>query len=261
MNPIIFNIFGPFSISWYGSCVVAGLSVFIYCAYSDIRRSAIVSTSQFLDCASAGIIGGLLGGKILFLITQMDSITLSSWQDFAALAVGGFAILGAMIGALLGIVLVVRFYRIEALPFLDLVGAYALLAHGIARIGCLISGCCYGMVWPHASYAVVYTHPYSLAPLNMPLFPIQLVMSVLSLIGFIVCYRVYQIRGRRDGLVFGVYMLWETIARFCIDFFRGDRELWYGPLGMYQYVALGIIGGVLYYLVFVVSRPSARRRW
>jgi hypothetical protein len=56
-------------------------------------------------------------------------------------------------------------------------------------------------------------------------------------------------------------MLWETIARFCIDFFRGDRELWYGPLGMYQYVALGIIGGVLYYLVFVVSRPSARRRW
>jgi phosphatidylglycerol:prolipoprotein diacylglycerol transferase len=261
MNPIIINIFGPFSISWYGSCVVAGLSVFLYCAYSDIRRSAIVSTSQFLDCASAGIIGGLLGGKLLFIATQFSTLTVSSWYDIAALAVGGFAILGAMIGALVGILLVVLFYRIETLPFLDLVGAYALLAHGIARIGCLISGCCYGMVWFYSSCAIVYTHPYALAPLHVPLFPVQLVMSIVSLVGFVLCYRLYQMRGRRDGLVFGVYMLWESSARFSIDFFRGDRELYYGPLGLYQYVALGIIACVVYYLLTVVGRPSARRRW
>lgn len=261
MNPIIFNIFGPFSISWYGSCVVAGLFVFLYCAYSDIRRSAIVTTAQFLDCASAGVIGGLLGGKVLFLATQAQHITLSSWHDIAAVTVGGFAILGAMVGALCGVLLMVWVYRIETIPFLDLIGAYALLAHGIARIGCFISGCCYGMQWFASSCAVVYTHPYALAPLHVPLFPAQLVMSAVSLIGFVVCYRLYQMRGRRDGLVFGVYMLWESGARFLIDFLRGDRDVLYGPLGLYQYVAVGIMVCVVYYLTRVVCRPSARRRW
>jgi phosphatidylglycerol:prolipoprotein diacylglycerol transferase len=166
-----------------------------------------------------------------------------------------------MIGGILGLVVMLWYYRVEMLPFFDLVGAYALLAHGIARIGCFISGCCYGTVWYDGVCAVVYTHQLSLAPLDVPLFPIQIVMSIASLVGFAVCYRIYQMRGRRDGFVFGMYLLWESSARFFVDFFRGDRELYCGSLGYYQYVALLMIAATVYYLIVIVGRPSARRRW
>jgi len=261
MNPIVFHLFGPFSVSWYGVLVVTGISLFLYAAYSDMRRSAIVTTNQFFDCATAGVIGGLLGGKILYLFTQASDFSFDSWQEIAAAAVGGFAILGAIVGAFLGVLVMVNWYRIEPLPLFDLVGAYALLAHGIARLGCLVSGCCYGLLWPFSGLAIVYTHQNSLAPLGVPLFPVQLAMSLISLIGFVVCYRVYQIRGRKDGLVFCVYVLWESLARFGIDFFRGDHQSLFVGLSVYQYIALIMVACVCIFLYASVYHPRTRRRW
>lgn len=262
MNPFIISLFGPLAVSWYGLFIVLGVSLFIYSAYSDMRRSAIASTDSFFDCALAGVFGGLLGGKLLFCAVQYQELVLLSWREVPAVIVGGFAILGAMIGGSLGIILMARWRRVELLPLLDLAGAYALLAHGVARIGCFIAGCCYGVpVVAGSFFSVTYTHEACLAPLYAPLLPVQLVMSAVSLIGFILCYRAYQIRGRRDGLVFSLYLLWETGSRFCIDFFRGDRENIVYGLSAYQWLALLIVAVVLFFVVVKVQSRYTRRRW
>ncbi len=261
MNPFIFHLFGPFAISWYGVLVVLGVSLFLYYAYSDMRRSAILSTDQFLDCAAAGIIGGLVGGKLLFLVSEYHTLSLTGWQDVAGLLVGGFAILGAMIGAIVGVVVMARSYRIELPALFDLVGAYALLAHGIARLGCLIAGCCYGIPADRGIFSVTYSHPASLGPLHIALFPSQLVMSAVSLIGFVICLRLYQMRGRREGLVFCVYIIWEAASRFLIDFLRGDRVSFVYGLSVYQWIAFGMVAMTAWFLWVSIFDKRTRRRW
>jgi len=261
MNPFIFTLFGSLSISWYGLFLVFGVSSFIYCAYNDMRRSSIASTDAFFDCALAGVFGGLLGGKLLFFAVHYSQISSLTMADVLPALVGGFAILGAIVGAALGIVIMAHIRRVELLPLLDLSGAYALLAHGIARIGCFVAGCCYGVPFACGAYAVTYTHPLSLAPLHVSLVPVQLLMSVVSLIGFLVCVRAYQVRGRRDGLVFALYVLWETSSRFALDFLRGDRESIVYGLSLYQWLALIIIAAALFFALSVTRIFYTRRRW
>jgi phosphatidylglycerol:prolipoprotein diacylglycerol transferase len=262
MNPFIITLFGPLAVSWYGLFVVLGVSLFIYCAYNDMRRSSIASTDTFFDCALAGVFGGLLGGKLLFLAVHYEDLLSISWSEAAAVVVGGFAILGAIVGAALGIIIIACWHRIDLLPLLDLAGAYALLAHGVARIGCFIAGCCYGVpVAAGSFFSIIYRHEACLAPLHQSLLPVQLVMSVVSLFGFAVCYYAYQMRGRRDGFVFSLYVLWETASRFGIDFLRGDREGVVYGLSMYQWLALVIIAVVLFFVVVKVQSRYARRRW
>ncbi|MDQ5890287.1 MAG: phosphatidylglycerol---prolipoprotein diacylglyceryl transferase [Candidatus Dependentiae bacterium] len=261
MNPFIFHLFGPFAISWYGFLVVTGVSLFLYFAYGDMRRSAIASTTQFFDCAAAGILGGLLGGKLLFIVTEFGDVSIACWQDGAAILLGGFAILGAILGAIIGVVLMARAYKIDVIAALDLGGAYALIAHSVARLGCFISGCCYGMPVALSAFSVMYTHPSSLAPLHISLLPTQLIMSVVSLIGFFLCSWAYHFRGRRDGLTFSLYVLWESAARFIVDFWRGDRiSVMYG-LSVYQWVSLGIIGLMCLFLYSKVFAGKGKRRW
>jgi len=241
MNPFILPLVGPIAISWYGLCIVIGVSLFIYLAYSDIRRSSIITTPHFFDCAAVGILGGLLGGKLLFLLTTTDVLApIAGWYDIARLTVGGFAILGAIVGAVFGIVCMARLQGVKVLALLDLASAYALVAHGIARIGCFISGCCYGAESYSFPWPVIYTHKLALAPLGIPLVPTQIMMSAASLCGFFICYALYQRRGRKDGVTLAVYLFWESAFRFLIDFWRGDREfLWWG-LSAYQIIALAL---------------------
>ncbi len=261
MNPFIFTLFGPLAVSWYGFFVVLGVSLFIYFAYNDMRRSAIASTDKFFDCALAGVFGGLVGGKITFVLMSVDVVAVKSWYELVALLTGGFAVLGAIIGAVLGIVLAARIHQIELLPLLDLSGAYALLAHGVARIGCLIAGCCYGVPLRMSSYAIMYDHPAHLAPLHVPLLPVQLLMSIVSLSGFFVCYYAYQVRGRRDGWVFALYVCIEAGSRFVLDFWRGDREHIVYGLSAYQWLALVIIACAVTSMVAVHYVWYTRRRW
>ncbi len=260
MNPFIFHLFGPLSVSWYGFLIVVGTALSLYLIYTDIRRSSIVTTTQFFDCATGGAIGGLLGGKILFFLTECRNLSISSWEEAAALALGGFAILGAIIGIIVGVLVVAHYYRADLIAVADLGGAYGLLAHAVARLGCFISGCCYGIPVKAGSYAVVYSDPACLAPLSIPLLPTQLIMAAGSLVGFFLCMWIYHRRGRRDGLTFSLYVLWECGARFVIDFWRGDRPVLLYGLSVYQWVALGIISAMLVFLVSVF-KGKGKRRW
>jgi len=261
MNPFILHLGGPLNISWYGLFLVCSVSLFLYGAYTDIRRSSILNTNQFFDCAAVATLSGLVGGKLLFMISQFDELYVSSLTDIMHLIIGGYAILGAIVGAVLGLWGMARWYRLEMIPLFDLAGAYALLAHGIARVGCFIAGCCYGVPALGRALSIVYTHPASLAPLHMRLFPVQLLMAVVSLIGFVVCRQLYHTPRRRDGLVFGVYIIWECAARFGIEFWRGDRVTWYAGLSAYQWCALGMIVLALLFLRTNVFVSHARRRW
>jgi phosphatidylglycerol:prolipoprotein diacylglycerol transferase len=220
--------------------MMSGLAVFLTQVFYDSSRKTFLSDDQFYDGALAGIVGGLVGGKVLFVLSE-GALSFHSFTTFIESLTGGFAILGGMLGAITGVTLFLRCNQIPLLPVFDIAGAYALSAHAIARWGCLMAGCCFGVVSHSSWFYLLYTHPASLAPLHTPLFPAQLVMSIASFIGFL-CIRffVYRRKGLAVGSTFIAYILWETIARYCIDFYRADRVMHGGSLSSYQWVALGM---------------------
>ena len=129
-------------------------------------------------------------------------------------------------------------HKIPILPLLDLASNYAPLVQGFARIGCFFAGCCHGL--PTASaWSIIYTDPRSLAPLNIPFFPIQLVLSACFFTLFVVLYFL-QKKYKKNGQLFALYLMGASIIRFFVDFFRGDVVHEATLFSTYQWISLGI---------------------
>jgi phosphatidylglycerol:prolipoprotein diacylglycerol transferase len=83
-----------------------------------------------------------------------------------------------------------------------------------------MAGCCYGRP-TDLPWAVTFTDPQTLGPLGVPVHPTQLYESLLYMLvfGFILWLRK---RKSFQGELFGSYLLLAGLARFIVEFFRGD---------------------------------------
>jgi phosphatidylglycerol:prolipoprotein diacylglycerol transferase len=142
---------------------------------------------------------------------------LSSAGDFY----GGF--IGALIAS------AIFFWRDSRLPFwrtADVCGPAIALGQAIGRVGCFMAGDDYGRP-THVAWAVTFTDPdagrISGAPLGVPLHPVQLYESIVCAVLFVVLLRLRR-RKQFDGEVILSYTLLYAVARFIIEFFRGDAD-------------------------------------
>ncbi len=93
----------------------------------------------------------------------------------------------------------------------------------IARFGCLFAGCCYGKVAPDLPCAITFTNPEGFAPLHLPLHPTQLYLALASFTIFLMLPLFKKILTSKPGQITCIYLILESISRFTIDFWRGDR--------------------------------------
>lgn len=238
------HIWGPLSIQAYGAMIFLGVVTFLYFLHKDPKVKPLMSTNTLFDIVTVGIITGIIGGRILYILEY--------WQQFSSLGQifavwdGGFSILGTLIALLIVIPRYLKKRGIPVYPFLDRVGVYAPLTQAIARLGCFIAGCCYGIATT-SCLAVTYTSPASLAPLNTPIHPTQLYSSVLLFSIFLFLYYVGQKKFRQPGQLFACYLMLVSLQRFFVDSLRADRTLIQNILSLSQVCALALfmIGLVL----------------
>lgn len=164
-------------------------------------------------------IGGILGAKLLFLITQIKSIMKDPSQLLHISE--GFVVYGGIIGGILAGYLFCRKHKLEFLTYFDLVMPSIALAQGFGRIGCLLAGCCYGHRTDSA-FSLVFTDS-DFAPNGVPLIPTQPISSALD---FLNCFALIFLskRLKADGQVAGFYLVFYSIGRFILEFFRGDLD-------------------------------------
>ena len=88
------------------------------------------------------VICGVLGGKLLFIITEFKNIIKnpSILLNFGE----GFVIYGAIILGALSIYIYCRKNKWNTVKIFDCVVPGVALAQGFGRIGCFLAGCCYG---------------------------------------------------------------------------------------------------------------------
>lgn len=255
MFPQLFHI-GSFAVPTYGILVATGVLVGLWISVRNSARQGVKPENAW-DFGIAVVLAGILGSKILYILLDWKTYAENPKEIFslATLQAGG-VFSGGLIGAFVVAWWFLRKYKMPALATCDAFAPGLAMGHAIGRLGCFSAGCCYGKPTTHF-WGVTFTNPVANAnagtPLNIPLEPTQLIESAAELIIFGILTWMFA-RKKFDGQIFGAYMFLYGIARFLIEFLRGDPgrggPYFGGALSGTQLISIGLVfaGGLLWYL-------------
>lgn len=242
MHPILIDL-GFIELPTYGVLLAVGLVLGLWTAKLRAQKAGL-PPEKVVDFGVWVVLGGLLGGKVLLVVT--DPSYLASFQGLLSLLRAGGVFYGGLLGALLSAVVLVRRWRLPFWPLADSLAPSVALGHFFGRLGCFFAGCCYGASC-HAPWAVVFSDPKAAAisgtPLGVPLHPTQLYEAAFNLANYAFLAWLFRksVPGRLGGQVLGFYLVNYGVARFVIEFFRGDADRGFvlgGLLSTSQAIAL-----------------------
>ncbi len=175
-----------------------------------------------IDVVIVGIICGIVGARIYYVIFSLDDFSDNFWKIFD-LRTGGLAIYGGIIFAFASGFLVCKYKKIKFLPLADMTSIGFLLGQGIGRWGNFMNIEAYGshtdLPWGMTSNEI---------PINIqPVHPTFLYESIWCILGFVLFNLLLRYR-KFDGQVVLMYMAWYGFERFFVEGLRTD-SLWLVP--------------------------------
>jgi len=209
----------------YATFVGLGL-VFGYLAKSveEKRLNVLESTSERRWVTAGALIGAMVGAKLGLLLYLPFPEWRESIRELLLSEWGGRTILGALFGGFVGVEVAKK-----ALGITVATGdPYAIglpLGQALGRVGCFLGGCCYGKPLDDGSW---------LRSLSLTTHPAQLYEGALDLAVAVTLFAIRK-QPRAPGLLFRYYLLSYAAIRFVMDFFRGDEKQLLGPLSYAQW--------------------------
>lgn len=252
MKNELFTI-GPLTVYGYGVMIAVG--IFAGYGLCDYRaKKCRLDRDQLFYLVLVSVLGGFLGSKLLYWMTEWRSLL----QDPGRiLNLGdGFVVYGGLLGGILAGYLYCRHRELSFWAYADLILPSMALAQGFGRIGCLLAGCCYGRETESPFHLVFQDSAF--APNGVPLIPTQIYSSLLD---FLHCGILLFLSGRKkeDGQVTGWYLIFYSIGRFVLEFFRGDLERGsVGALSTSQFIALFTLAAGVF--ILLGRRNTAKNR-
>jgi phosphatidylglycerol---prolipoprotein diacylglyceryl transferase len=253
-----------FTVHTFGVLLAAAYLTALWWLVRSGRRSK-VDPETVTSLGIWAIVGAIFGAKaLLFVRSGSDIGSVANWWSVVASA-GDFY--GGFIGGLIASTLFfwrhpgVRFWQIA-----DLCAPAIALGQAIGRIGCLMAGDDYGRP-ASIPWAVTFTDPEAAsiggAPLGVPLHPVQLYESVVCLVLFLLLVRLAQ-RRHREGDIIVAYVGLYAVARFVLEFFRGDADRGFvfgGLLSTSQFIGIGMFAVAAALFVASMRAPAERGRF
>lgn len=243
---------GPVTIYGYGLMIAIGVIAAYSVAVFRAKRKNL-NHELIFDLTLWCLIGGILGAKLLYLITQLKAILAdpSLLLDVS----NGFVVYGGIIGGILAGFLFCRKNKLKFFQYFDLVMPSIALAQGFGRIGCLLAGCCYGAE-TSSTFSLVFENS-RYAPNHVQLLPTQPISSVLDFLNFFALIIIAK-RTKADGQVAGFYLIFYSIGRFILEFYRGDLVRGtIGTLSTSQFISIFLL---LFGLAIVIIRGKSVRK-
>jgi len=262
VHPIVFQI-GPFAVRFYGLMYVTALLVGIWLLRMEAQRRHVPS-DRMIDLAFYVFVGGLLGGRLYYVLLKWGYYGAYPWKILAVWE-GGMAIHGGLIGGFLG---AWYFARTQALPLAtlcDMMAPAVSLGHAFGRFGNFMNGDAHG--YPLRSpflpewlrhfpdWMGVVFPPTSIAGQEfgpVPLHPVMLYELVLNVLGFVGLWSLRK-KPWSPGSLCGLYLIYYAVVRSWTSLFRAD-DLYLGPFRMPHVISVVmVITGVL-----ICCRPRWR---
>ena len=225
---------GPITIHGYGLMIALGILFALFLGQKNAKKFGL-NADQLTNLAYTCLICGFIGAKLLYCIVEFDSMMKDPMKIISG---SGFVVYGGIIMGVLSGIIYARVHKMNFYKYFDIVMPSVLLAQGFGRIGCFLAGCCYGRE-TDSLIGVVFPSG-SLAPAHVKLIPTQLISSIgCFLIVGILLY--FLNKKHKDGTIGSLYMIFYSIGRFIIEFFRNDYRGSVGILSTSQFISILIL--------------------
>lgn len=235
MRSILFEI-GPFKVYGYGLMIAIGVILAVYVAERRAKKLGL-EEERILNLAVWCAVGGFLGAKLLYIITDWKNIISGTLQLQDILY--GFVVYGGIIGGIFSGWLYTRVHKVDFLKYFDLVMPSIALAQGFGRLGCFLAGCCYGKR-TDAWYGMEFNHSVYDNMTGVRVIPTQLISSAADFLHFAVLVLIAN-KAKKDGVVAGCYLIFYSVGRFLIEFLRDDPRGALLGLSTSQFISLFIL--------------------
>jgi phosphatidylglycerol:prolipoprotein diacylglycerol transferase len=198
--------------------VALGALAGVWLLRRETRRAGL--PDAVVDVGIAGVIGGLVGAKLLWTMEHAGEAPLLHLLTSR----GGMSWFGGLAGGLVAGIVFMRRARLPLLPVLAAATPGLALGHAIGRIGCFLVGDDYGRP-STLPWAVAF--PDGLPPTVVPVHPTQLYEAIPL---FVLAGLSTRLRaaGVPDRTVFGIYLLCAGALRFAIEFLRVNEQVLLG---------------------------------
>ncbi len=247
MNPY-FTLFGKqipyYGLLFMGAILIGGAMAVLHSSKRRIKKSDVVYSACFTA------VGGIIGAKLLSILTSIEFI-IKFKPSFLDIMSNGFVFYGGILGGFGGLAIYCKVFKLPLLKFMDVFAICVPPCHALGRVGCFLSGCCYGIPYD-GPLSVIYQNPVDInTPKGIPLLPIQLIEAV-CLLALFVALEIVFFKTKKNGIVSAVYLISYAVIRLVIEFFRGDiaRGLIFG-ISTSQIISILIIVAVISVIVYL----------
>ncbi len=243
--PGSYSIFG-FTLYWYGTIIAIG---FLLAVIYVTKRSKQFGLTQdnIIDMLICAVPSAVIGARLYYVVFNFSLYKDNFWDIFK-IRDGGLAIYGAIIFALLAVIIYCKVKKMPVGPFFDIGALGLLIGQAAGRWGNFMNREAFGrettvfcrMGLTDSSGNTIFVHPTFLYE------------SLWNLLGLLLLH-IFSKSGKRryDGQIFAMYVAWYGFGRMLIEGLRTDSlYLFSTGLRVSQVLAaLSVIVAVVYLAV------------
>lgn len=226
MRPTLFEVHG-LPIQSYALFIGLAFLVALVVRRAEARRLSFDADPRHRWVGLGALLGAVVGAKLgMVLFEPMDAFA-DNLQRIASLDFTGKTLVGGLIGGYIGVEVAKKIVGITR----STGDAFALalpLGQALGRVGCFLNGCCYGT--PTQSPLGVVMH-------GAARHPVQLYEAGLDLALAAALFLIRE-TPRPEGHLFRRYLVGYALIRLIMEWFRGDPSIDIGPLSLVQVVCL-----------------------
>lgn len=244
INRVAVSVFG-IDIYWYALLITFGIAMAVlYTKYRSEREW--VSTDNLLDIALATVILGVIGARLYYVLTSLDSGNYNTLKDWINIRNGGLGIYGGIIGGVAGMVAMSLIRKANVFSVLDSAAPGVMIAQSIGRWGNFCNGEAFGSPIVNGQITYAFLGPEKTYPVSesnilyklrmavesgathgdgyfgmVEVQPTFLYESMWNLLGFILINIFYK-KKKFNGQIALMYFAWYGFGRMFIEGLRTD---------------------------------------
>ncbi len=256
------NVFGR-EFSYYLICALVGIFAVMFYTQATAKRRG-ENEIHMLYVMLWAFLGVFVGGHVLYAIVNYQNVVVlfqnfgnidsfGTFINYLTPVFGGAVFYGGLIGAVFALWIYLKKKKLSYATYMDMAAPAIPLFHFFGRIGCFLSGCCYGM---ESDLGFVYAHSPIKEANGVSRFPIKLKEAACNLGIFLLLHFLLK-KGKLKGRLLPLYLLIYAPVRFVLEFFRGDAHRGFiGALSTSQFISILIVAAVLGYLCYAGTKKK-----
>jgi phosphatidylglycerol---prolipoprotein diacylglyceryl transferase len=242
MHPTIITLFG-WAMPSFG--LLLAIAFTVACLWIAKRATSPITADFGIEATTSMMLGALLGARLLYVVF-FPAIFLAN-PIGTLLNAGGLVWYGGMLGGIIAVWAYTKWRQISFLQLADVMMPPIALGLALGRVGCFMSGCCYGSA-SHLPWAVVYPVGHLTHPLHVHPSPLYEAFAALLIMAYLLwADKSKALTFLAKGHLLGWFMLLYGLARFGLEGLRGDRLVWTQVIGLSLSASqvISLCGGVI----------------